>query len=138
MGDKDGGDVQLVVQGDEPFAQFLSNLGVHGAKGFVQQEHTGFGRERAGDGDALALAAGELVRVALFEFREAEQLEQFAHARLDVGSFPFLDLEAESDVLEHVHGLEQGVILEHEPDVALLDGEVIDALAANEDVALGG
>ena len=42
----------------------------------------GAGRERAGDGDALALAAGELVRVAAGRLgRQADRLEQLGHPR---------------------------------------------------------
>src|SRR6185503_8556510 len=44
---------------------------------------------------------------------------------------------AEGDVLEYIHVLEQRVILKDKADVALLDGEVVDALAANVDVAVG-
>ena len=77
------------------------------------------------------------MRVTAFEFLKSEQLEQFVNARLDVGTLPFFDLEAEGDVFEYIHVLEQRVILEHEPDVALLNREVVDALAANVDVAVG-
>ena len=41
-------------------------------------------RERAGDADALALAAGELVRIALGMLRQQSHLlQQFLHAPLD-------------------------------------------------------
>ena len=40
--------------------------------------------------------------------------------------------------LDDVHVLEQGVILEDETDVALLDRRLVDAVAADEDVAGGG
>src|SRR5205823_4796717 len=119
------------------FPEFLPDLRVHGAERLVEQEHARFGRERAGNGDALPLPSGKLVRVASFQFLEAEQLEQFVNARLDVGPLPFLDLEAKGDVLEYIHVFEQRVILKDKADVALLDGELVDALAANEDVSLG-
>ena len=103
--DENRGDVQVVMQRDEPFAEFLADLGVHRAERFVEQQHAGLGRQRAGDGHALALAAGKLVRVTLFQAFQAEQFQQFRDARLDVGPLPFLDLQAEGDVLEHVHVL---------------------------------
>ena len=46
----------------QPFAEFLANLGIHGAERLVQQQHAGLGRQRTGDGHALALAAGKLMR----------------------------------------------------------------------------
>src|ERR1044071_1205584 len=117
VGDEQGGDVQVVVQGDQPFAEFLPDLGIHGAEGFVEEQHAGFGGQGAGDGDALALAAGELVGVTAFEFLQGKQLDALLRARADFGAFPFLDPETEGDVLEHGHVLEQGVILEHETDM---------------------
>src|SRR5581483_8396105 len=118
--------------------QFLADLGVHGTEGFIEEQDAGFGGEGAGDGDALALAAGKLVRATFFQAGQTEQFEQFGHARLDVGPFPFFDFEAQLDVLEHAHVFEQGVVLENETDVALLDGDVVDPFAADEDVAIGG
>jgi len=47
-------------------------------------------------------------------------------------------LETEGDVFEHAHRLEEGVALENEADVALLDGHVVDAFTADEQVSGGG
>ena len=51
--------------------------------------------------------------------------------------FHFFDLETKSHVIEHRQVFEQGVMLEDEPDVAFLHGEVVDAFAIDEDVAGG-
>ena len=99
VGDEEGGDVEVVVERDEPFAQLLADLGVHGAEGLIEQEHTRFGGQGAGDGGALALAAGELVGVAALQALQAEEAEQLRHARPNVGPFPFLDLQPEGDVV---------------------------------------
>jgi hypothetical protein len=54
---------------------------VEGGDRFVGDDDLGLQREGAGDGDALALAAGELVRVLLHEARgEADPLHEFGHA----------------------------------------------------------
>src|SRR4030095_8258519 len=55
----------------------------------------------------------------------------------EVRLFPFFYLKAERDVLEHIHGFEQRVVLEDETDVPLLHRKVIDLSAANVDLALG-
>jgi hypothetical protein len=60
VGHEDGGHMQLVVQAAQPAAQLLAHLGVQRAEGLVQQQHLGLDRQRAGQGDALALAAREL------------------------------------------------------------------------------
>ena len=137
MGHENGGDVQFVVQGDKPFPEFLSNLGIHGSEGLIEQQHARFGSQRSGDGHALALAARKLVWVAPLQAFQAKQVQQFGYSGFDIRSLPFLDLQAEGDVFEHGHVLEQGVVLEDEPDVALLHGQVINALTANEHVTGG-
>lgn len=53
---------------------------VEGAGGFVEHEQPGAEREGAGDGDALALAARELVRVTVLDRGvQADGFEEFAH-----------------------------------------------------------
>src|SRR3954465_11024095 len=69
------------------------------------------------------------------ETLQTEQGEQFVNASPDISALPFLDFEAEGNVLEHVHALEQSVALEDEADIALLHGQVVDALAADENIA---
>ena len=56
------GDVQLVVQAAQPAAQLLAHLGVERAERLVEQQHARLDGQRAGERDALALAAGELAR----------------------------------------------------------------------------
>ena len=117
------GHVQLVVQPAQPAAQFLAHLGVQRAKGFVQQQHARLHRQRARQGDALALAARQLGRIAIGQPVQLHQPEQVVHLALDLvlgrTLRTMLDAQAEGHVLEHGHVLEQRVVLEHEPDLAL-------------------
>jgi len=52
-------------------------LGIQGAEGFVQKQEFRFDRKRTGEGDALALAAGELVRIGFGEVGELYEFQQF-------------------------------------------------------------
>ena len=53
----------------------------------VGDEQLGFRGERAGDADALALAAGEFVRVAVHRVRrQAHQAKQFGNPRSAIGT----------------------------------------------------
>jgi hypothetical protein len=61
----------------QPAPEFLAHLGVECAEGFVEQQHFRADRERAGEGDALPLAAGKLGGAAVFKAFEFHQLEQF-------------------------------------------------------------
>src|SRR4029079_6729112 len=92
--------------------------------------------ERAGERDALLLAAGELRGLALAEVAELDELERLADARLDLRLGDLLALEAEADVALHAEVREQRVGLEDRVDVALVGRVVGDLVAAQVDLAL--
>lgn len=69
---------------------------------------------------------------------KTKDTHQFLHTIINVGSPPLLDAKTKGDVVVNRHRSEQGVILEDEPDVALLNRDVIDPDAANEDIAFIG
>src|SRR5262245_12229416 len=73
--------------------------------------------------DALPLTAGELWRVAMRGPAELHQFEELVHPFPDDGlgrsQLARLDAHAEGHVLEHRHVAEEGVVLEHEPHLAL-------------------
>ena len=60
VGDENRGHVQVVVQAAQPAAQLFAHLGVQGTKRLVEQQHFGFDRQGAGQGNALALPTREL------------------------------------------------------------------------------
>ena len=62
---EDGRDVDDVVELPEPLAQLGADARVERAERLVEEQHLRLGRERAGEAHALALAAGELRRVAV-------------------------------------------------------------------------
>ena len=82
VGDEDDRLAQLGLQAQELVLQPLAVDRVDRAERLVHQHQRRVGRERAGDADALALAAGELGGVAVAEVAgEADQLEQLLDAR---------------------------------------------------------
>jgi hypothetical protein len=130
VGDKHRREVNLVVKLAQPAAQFLADLGVEGAEGFVEEEDLRLDRERAGEGDALALPAGELGGKPGIEPLELHELQQRMHPLHDRVALRALaaraDGEAKGDVLEHRHVPEQRVVLKHETHLALAGGHVRD------------
>ena len=91
----------------------------------------GCGRQRAGQGDALPLPAGELRRAASapgLPAGPAAAARARARRPRRFGRLPHA--QAEGDVLEDGHVPEQRVVLEDEADVALADGGVGDVLVA--------
>jgi hypothetical protein len=65
-----------VVQLAQPLAQFLAHLGVERAERLVEQQHARLDRQRAGQRDALALAAGQLAGIAAAQPVELHQIQQ--------------------------------------------------------------
>ena len=59
---------------------------IEGGGDLVEEEDLGGHHEGAHDGDALALAAGELARVVVGAVRQADALEQFQRPRARVGA----------------------------------------------------
>ncbi len=96
----------------EAAAQFHVEVG----EGFVEQQQQRFGRQRAGQGHPLLLAAGEFVGVARGEVVELDQLQKLAHQALAL----WMLADAEADVVGHAEMGEQRVVLEHHADPAFL------------------
>lgn len=132
VGDEEGGEADLVVELAEPEAEFFADFGVEGAEGLVEEEDFGVDGEGAGEGDALALSAGEFVGEAIGEAWELDEIEEVLDAGVDFvlgGALVFGEgVEAEGDVLGDAHVLEQGVVLEDEADAAFAGVEVGDVL----------
>ena len=74
-------DADLLLQVDELELHVLAQLGVEGGQRLVEQQHRRMRDQRARDGDALLLAARELVRIALAEAREPHIGERFGDFR---------------------------------------------------------
>ncbi len=99
------------------FAHLPPHVRVQIAEGLVQQEHDRLGRERAGDRDALLLAAGEFVGVPVLQVCQTDEVQRRRdHAR---GRLWFQALQPERDVLGHGEVGEQRVVLKDHPDAAL-------------------
>ena len=78
VGDEQTRDAELAVQLVEPAAKVLAHLRVERTERLVEQQHLGLRRERPRERDPLALPARELVRVALGERRQLDEVEQLA------------------------------------------------------------
>ena len=87
---------------------------VDGGERLVEQQHVGVDRERAGEADALAHAAGELVRILLLEAGEADLVDVVARDLLALGPRHAAQLEPEGDVAQHGRPGHQREVLEDE------------------------
>src|SRR5262249_32665959 len=97
--------------------------------------------ERPGKRDALALAAGELRRIALVEAAELDELEEVRDALANRGLLRSAlrrpHRKAEGDIVEDGHVAEESVVLEDEADIALLHGKADRVFITEKDTARG-
>ena len=96
----------LVVQLAQPAAQLLAHLGVERAERLVEQQHARLDRQRAGERHALALAAGELRRIAARRSRSS-------CTRSSSSSTRSRDLRLGGRVAARPHAQAEGDVLEH-------------------------
>jgi len=113
--------------------------------GFVGEEHVWIIGQRAGDGDALLFAAGEVGGAAVGFFGEADLMEQVAGAGGAVAAGILAELEhGEHDVFLRGELGQQEVELEDEADGLVADGReggvghLEEGLVVDVDFSMGG
>ncbi len=114
--------MQFIMQAPQPAPQFLAHGGIERAKRLVKQQHPWLHRQSARQRDPLALSARQLRRIAIsqpVQLYKCEQLLYFvAYLLLAGAALAWPHAQAKGDVLEHAHVLEQGIVLEHETNLA--------------------
>ncbi len=100
----------------EPHLQ--PELRVEVAERFVEEQEPRLDHERAGQRDALLLAAAHLRGVAIAEMLEMHQRESLRHAARDRVARDPQHLQPERDVPPGRHMRKERVVLEHHPKPA--------------------
>ncbi len=137
VGDVDRRGLETLVEALQLDAHLHAQLGVEVRQRLVEQEHLRVPHDGAAHGDALALAARELARLALEQLLDAEYLGGVLDALLDLRLGKLPHLEAEGHVVVHAHVRVQSVVLEHHGDVAVLGRQIVDDPVADGDLAGG-
>ena len=115
--DHDGG--ALAIEFLHERHQFERGAAVERAGRLVGEQHLGVVHQRAGDGDALLLAAGELGRPVFHPLGESHAGQRLGglgtalgagHAGIDHGQL---------DIAERIEPLQQVELLKHESDLAV-------------------
>src|SRR5581483_7313603 len=91
VGDEHEGDAELLLQRLELLLHLLAKLQVERTERLVEKEHLRSVDERAGESDALALAAGKLSGPALLETLELDHGERVFCLSLALGLGHALD-----------------------------------------------
>src|SRR5690606_36149530 len=109
---------------------------------FIEKEHARLDGKCTGKCYALALAAGQLARIAMRETRQLNEVQQFERSAFDFGTRRAggrrTDFEAKGDVVRHCHMPEQSVVLEDETDIALAHRLPRGVFLTEEDLSRGG
>ena len=141
MGDEDDRLAYGGLQAQELVLEAFAVDGIDGAERLVHEHQRRIARERAGDAHPLALAAGELGRVAVTHLLriESDQLEELVAAPGDPRPIPTQEPRHGGDVLADGLMREQADLLDHVADLSpqLIGTALEHAALAEEDVAAG-
>ncbi len=105
VGDEQHGEPEVALQPGEQIDDLRLDRDVERRDRLVRDDEARLHRERAGDDDPLALAAGELMRIAVRMGRgEADALEQLHDARPPPARLPEpMDLERLAENIRDAH-----------------------------------
>ena len=115
----------------------LAQLLVQGPQGFVHRHQLRVKHQRAGQCHTLLLAARELGWVAHAHLMELHHVKRARHFGLALGRRHLAHFQRVGDVASHGHVGEQGVVLEHHAEVALVRRGAGDGYAAQADLTGG-
>ena len=141
MADVEHGNVQVGLQAVQVGQDFGLAFGVQGGQGFVHQQHLRAGGQGAGNGHALAFAAGQGGRLAAQQLCDAQQLQQLFQRDTLAGHGGAA--QAVMDVVVHAQVREQAGLLEHIAQAAPVRGQpaaagiVLPDMAVDAHLALG-
>ena len=131
VGDVDDGRLEALVEAGDLGAGLDAQLGVEVRERFVHQEDRRLADDRPTERDALALPAGQLLRLAIEQLLELDGLGRLVDPALDLGLGDLAQLEPEGEVLAHRHVRVERVALEDHRDVAILGRDVVDDAVAD-------
>ena len=135
MRDVHGRAAHPLVQQLQLRSHLHAQLGVEVRERLVEEEHVRLAHERPGEGDALPLTTGELVRPAREQLLAADDRRGLAHPRRGVSLGHVADEQPEADVLGHVEVREERVALEDHRHVPAAGAQLGDVASADQDPA---
>src|SRR6478672_3571407 len=119
VGDEQDAERALAPDRLELVVEQVAGHGVEGSERLVHEQHRGLGGQGPGQRDALAHAAGELVRAPVGEVAEVHHIEVLPGAGLAVPAPDSLEPQRCRDVVQRREPREKGRLLEHQGGVAV-------------------
>ena len=118
VGDVDDGGLQFLVEARDLDAHVHPQLGIEVGQGLVEQEDLRIAHDGAADGDALTLAARELLGIAIKQRVERQDFGGLVHLPGDLVLGHFGKAQRKAHVVAHRHMRVKGIGLEHHGDAA--------------------
>src|SRR5437588_4127320 len=137
MGDVDRGRTEAALQLADFDPHRDPQLGVEVRQRLVEQKHLWLSYDRAAHRHALALAAGQLPRLAVEHRLEFENARGFLYAGVDLRFLHAAVAQAVGHVVVDRHVRIERVVLENHRDVAVGRLDLIDDTPADLDLAAG-
>src|SRR3954452_2942927 len=137
VGDIDRRGAELLLEPCHLDAHLHTQRRVEIGEWLVEQKRLGLADDGAPDRDALALAAGELARLAIEIGREVQRCGGGLDLTVDLVLGQPRHLQAEADVAAHAHMRIERIGLEHHREPALGRRRVDHVLAVDQDLAAG-
>ena len=137
MRDVEESGAELMLQELQLDLHAFAQLQIKSAEGFVEQQDVRLEHHAARDGDALLLAPGQLRHLFSGDTWQADAIKNGGHLAADIGLAFTPAAQAIGDVLADIHHREQGQVLEHHLDAALVGRCRDDRGALDADVAAG-
>ncbi|MNE15670.1 hypothetical protein D3C80_1085890 [compost metagenome] len=139
MGDVDHGDVELLVDLLELAPQLPLQVRVDHRQRLVEEDRRHvIAHQAAAHGDFLLFIGTEVAGLLLQRRTEFEHLGDLLHLATHPGLVHALVTQGESQVVEHRHGVVHHRKLKNLSDIACLWRQLIDHLAIEQHLALGG
>src|SRR6185437_2141273 len=129
------GDAQAALQQLELVLDTLAQIRIERTERLVKQQNVGLDHESAGERNALLLPARQTIRLEIADLGQPQLVEHALDPGVALGSGHLLHLEPEANVAAQGHMREQRVVLKDHRRGPTLGRHIVDALAADEDVA---
>ena len=130
-----GSDTDLFLDFTDRLAHLDAQLCIEVGERLVHQKHLRLHNDGARQRDALLLAAGELVGIAILVLRDLHGFHDLFHTALDLVLGELFVFQTVLDVAVDGHVREDGVALEHHAEIALIDGYIVDHLVVKRNGA---
>ena len=117
-------------------AHLNAHLGIEIRERLVEEKNLRLAHDGATDRNALTLATGKGLRPAIEKLLDAQDARSFQDALLDLRFRILSQFQTECHVVVDAHMRVERVVLENHRDVTVFRRKIVDALVANQDIAL--